>query len=119
MDRMILFLAPGALYASGVSNLFIFRPPVSEHFSASITLSALADPLLDFALEPSRCHFPDAPTLRKSPFAHHAPDRGSAEGNQLSEFLESDVSHFCDLLSKAVTNERFNSVHLSDSVFGG
>jgi hypothetical protein len=104
---MILFLASGPGCDGVVSDLFIFGPPVSQRFSLPTLLRALSDPLFDFAFQPGRCHFPDAPALRKSPLAHHAPDRGSAEGYQVAEFFESDVSHFIGLLSQAETIERF------------
>jgi hypothetical protein len=89
--------------------------------AVAVVLGPFLDPVFDLAFEPGGRHFPDAPALRESPLAHHAPDRGSAEGNQLSEFFKSDVSHFLGLLSKAETNERFNdsSVHSDDFVFGG
>lgn len=71
--------------------------------AVTAVLGTFCDPVLDLAFEPGGGHPADAPALRESSFAHHAPDRGSAQGDRLAKFLESDVFHFGNLLSKSET----------------
>src|SRR5688572_14252657 len=80
---------------AGVSDLFILNLlQFDPELLGTTRGGALLNPFFDLFFEPGRCHLPDPPALWEAAFSHHAPDCRSSEWDPLSQFLESQISHF-------------------------